>query len=164
MFGWRKRKKHSELDDYAVEPMEPRVLLSADALGVDAGVLDQGDNAESDWDLQDAHDWTTPLASHDAAESAPLSTEERVVDERVEIVFLDAGVEHGQELLADLMAREDVSISQVHLLNSNSDGVDQIAQVLAGQQGIDAVHIISHGAAGQILLGSGTLSADNLDG
>ena len=39
MLGRRKRSRQAELDDYTVEPMEPRVLLSADALGVDAGVL-----------------------------------------------------------------------------------------------------------------------------
>ena len=85
-------------------------------------------------------------------------------DTRVEIVFLDTGVEDGQQLLADLLSRDGTNITQVHLIDSNSDGVDQIAQVLAGQQGIDAIHIISHGAAGQIQLGSGTLSTGSLDG
>ena len=58
MFGRRKRNRHPELDDYTVEPMEPRVLLSADALGVDAGVLDHDAAGRADWDLKDADDWS----------------------------------------------------------------------------------------------------------
>ncbi|MGB5764923.1 MAG: DUF4347 domain-containing protein, partial [Sedimenticolaceae bacterium] len=160
----RKLKRKAELDDYTVEPMEPRVLLSADALGVDAGVLDHDAAGQADWDLKDADDWTRSLASHDTADTAPLDLAGGDADVHVEIVFLDASIENGQQLLADLMSRDGVSIAQVHLIDSNSDGIDQIAQVLAGQQGIDAIHIISHGAAGQIQLGGGTLSTDSLDG
>ncbi len=164
MFGRCKRSRQAELDDYTVEPMEPRVLLSADALGVDAGVLDHDTAGQADWDLKDADDWSRSLASHDIADTAPLTPVGDDTDSRVEIVFLDAGVEDGQQLLADLLSQNGSTITQVHLIDSNSDGVDQIAQVLAGQQGIDAIHIISHGAAGQIQLGSGTLSTDSLDG
>ncbi len=164
MFGRRKLKSKAELDDYTVEPMEPRVLLSADALGVDAGVLDHDAGGYADWDLKDADDWSRSLAGHDTADTAHLDPAGGDADVRVEIVFVDTGIENGQQLLADLMSRDGVSITQVHLIDSNSDGVHQIAQVLAGQQGIDAIHIISHGAAGQIQLGSSTLSTGSLDG
>ena len=172
MFGWRKRKQQSDLDDYTVEAMEPRVLLSADALGVDAGVLDPDSDDQFDWRPKDAEAWTASLANArqsadpdpDITESGPLSFDEGQTDGRIEIVFLDAGVEDGQQLLADLLSREGTAITQMHLLDADSDGIEQIAQVLAGQRGIDAVHIISHGAAGQIQLGSTTLSTDSLDG
>ena len=40
----------SQQGDYIVETMEPRVLLSADALGIDAGVLDTQRESTIDFD------------------------------------------------------------------------------------------------------------------
>ena len=50
------RKRYSADDDMSVEVMEPRLLLSADALGIDAGVLD-GNAQADDWDLISASAW-----------------------------------------------------------------------------------------------------------
>ena len=86
---------------------------------------------------KDAHDWASLLPSTTTDDAAALLDEGDEADKRTEIVFLDAGVEDGQQLLADLHVTRRVSITQVHLIDANSDGVDQIAQVLAGQQGID---------------------------
>ena len=84
MFSRRKRNSRADLDDYTVEPMEPRVLLSADALGVDAGMLDHDAAGQADWDLKDADDWSRSLASHDIADTAPLTP---VGDDTEELVF-----------------------------------------------------------------------------
>ena len=42
------------------------------------------------------------------------------------------------------------------------DGVEQIAESLAGRSGIDAIHLISHGDAGTLQLGTGTLNAESM--
>jgi hypothetical protein len=49
------------------------------------------------------------------------------------------------------------------MLDPERDGVEQITEALADHEGLDAVHIVSHGADGVLELGSGTLSAANLD-
>ncbi len=50
----------------------------------------------------------------------------------------------------------------VYVLDSNEDGVDQISRVLDGYDGVEAVHILSHGSAGALALGNTRLNANNL--
>ena len=42
--------------------------------------------------------------------------------------------------------------------------MEQIAASLAGRTGIDAIHIVSHGAEGQLSLGNGTLTQESMSG
>ncbi len=184
-------------DDFIVEPMEPRLLLSADALGIDAGVLDREAADDPAWDAAiTLADWSQLAAAADDAGSvdasappdlpgllnpvggadpaddcdclddlspAPLTGAGDGAETPREIVFLDAGVDDGATLLADLAAGRDDPFYRVVLLDAARDGVAQISEALDGLDDIDAIHIISHGAAGQIQLGSGTLSTGSLD-
>lgn len=197
----RRKSKNSTADhEIYVEVMEPRVLLSADALGVDSSVFDRELQTQSDWDLTVATDWwvcdaedTTHSDAGDPTAEIPslsvlysidlqelsnngLSPSGEDLDEIElssspgdkqtlyrELVFLDAGVIDGEQLLSDLLRNTDTATTQVYLIDSNSDGVEQISSVLNSHQNLDAVHIISHGAAGQVQLGSGTLSSRNVE-
>ncbi|MFS2213322.1 Ig-like domain-containing protein [Telluria sp. Tellsp104] len=76
---------------------------------------------------------------------------------RTEIVFIEDNVADYQSLAQQLGAGREVVI-----LDSTGDGVHQIADALAGRTGIDALHIISHGAAGTANLGALTLDAASL--
>jgi len=76
---------------------------------------------------------------------------------RTEIVFIEDNVADYQSLAQQLGAGREVVI-----LDSTGDGVHQIADALAGRTGIDALHIISHGAAGTASLGALTLDAASL--
>ena len=49
-------------------------------------------------------------------------------------------------------------------LDSGHDGIAQISAYLSQQQDVDAVHIISHGADGEVLLGNSRLNSTTLDG
>ncbi|MGD8957726.1 MAG: DUF4347 domain-containing protein, partial [Chromatiaceae bacterium] len=167
----------SHADDFIVEPMEPRLLLSADALGIDAGVLDREATDDASWDAETTlADWSQLAAATDAAGALdasgppdlpallnPLGGADPVDDcdclddlgpaplaaygaeTPREIVFLDAGVEDGATLLADLAAGRDEPFYRVVLLDAARDGVEQISEALAGLEDIDAIHIISHG-------------------
>ena len=75
-----------------------------------------------------------------------------------EIIFVDARV---QDLHAFLAGR---STTEVIVLNPEHDGVEQMATALAGRTGIDAIHILSHGDAGQLYLGDSTLDAHSISG
>lgn len=76
-----------------------------------------------------------------------------------QILFIDPAVGG----IASLLAQIDPSI-EVFLLRSDQNGLEQIAQALAGRTGVDAVHIISHGGAGYLQLGSDALDQAALSG
>ena len=77
---------------------------------------------------------------------------------RTEIVFIEDNVADLGTLLGGIGRGKDVVI-----LDSGQDGLHQIAQALAGRSGIDAVHIVSHGAAGTLNMGTLTLDAATLN-
>ncbi|MDB5944399.1 MAG: hypothetical protein JWQ13_3965, partial [Ramlibacter sp.] len=86
---------------------------------------------------------------------APLLSGVAPVAPRVEIIFVDAAVADIQPYLVGKNA-------EVVTLQAGRDGVDQIAAALQGRTDISAIHIVSHGDAGQLLLGSTTLTAQGI--
>ncbi|GKS68322.1 hypothetical protein W03_03260 [Nitrosomonas sp. PY1] len=74
-----------------------------------------------------------------------------------EIVFVDAHVENYEAILGGI----DPNI-QIVLLDSQKDGVKQIADYLTQRQSVDAIHIISHGSSGSLQLGTGSLTLDSM--
>ena len=76
-----------------------------------------------------------------------------------EIAFIDSALDNGQ-FLADGV-RPGV---EVFMLSGDQNGLSQILDVLSSHgSGIDAIHILSHGAPGQVTLGGSVLSFDTLD-
>ena len=99
-------------------------------------------------------------ANRSVAESAQKTSEfDRVSDAvsapaaRIEIVFVDTSVEDYQALTADLNPN-----ATVVLLDGSRDGVQQIADYLAAHENVDAIHIVSHGSAGALQLGTAVLT------
>ena len=80
-------------------------------------------------------------------------------ESRTEVVFVDPTVPNYQELLSGM----DPNI-EVIMLDGGQDGIEQMAGALAGRTGIDAIHMISHGAEGQLQLGTGTLTQETWRG
>src|SRR5687767_10129721 len=73
------------------------------------------------------------------------------------VVFIDSRVEDYQALIAGMSAG-----SEVVLLDSQSDGLARIATYLNGRSGIDSIHLISHGRAGALYLGSTLLDSETI--
>ncbi|PON09982.1 hypothetical protein C2W62_52535, partial [Candidatus Entotheonella serta] len=61
-------------------------------------------------------------------------------------------IDHHQSLITSLASQVEVVY-----LATNRDGLEQIATVLAERQRIDALHILAHGAPGELQLGSSRL-------
>ncbi|MBD9360635.1 DUF4347 domain-containing protein [Methylomonas fluvii] len=82
---------------------------------------------------------------------------------RNEIVFVDTSVQGYESLLNDIKS-SDVSDHNLEIitLDSSTDGIQQISQVLAERDNLDAVHIISHGSDGSLDLGNSQLNFDTL--
>ena len=52
-----------------------------------------------------------------------------------------------------LSQRNDGVLIEVVVLDGSRDGIDQITEILAGYQDLDAVHFVSHGTDGTVKLG-----------
>lgn len=118
--------------------------LGSDALGdlgIDEG-SDDGDIIDPAVSaiLSDALDFT----------SAPYSKT---------IIFVDAAVSD----LSGFIDVDDPSL-EFFLLDSNEDGIGQIADALAGRTDVEAVHIISHGQSGALALGNTMVNRGDLSG
>ncbi|NJL18630.1 MAG: DUF4347 domain-containing protein, partial [Nitrospira sp.] len=76
---------------------------------------------------------------------------------RQEIVFLSPSVRDYQQLLDGISPNV-----EVHVLDPTRDGVAQMAEVLAGRTGVDAVHLIAEGNEAQLHLGNSFLTQDSI--
>ncbi len=77
---------------------------------------------------------------------------------RQEIVFVSPSVRDYQHLLDGISTNVEVFV-----LDPARDGVEQMAEVLADRRGVDAVHIISHGAQAEVMLGSARLTLASMN-
>ena len=172
-----KRRRH-----FSFEPLEPRILLSADALGGAVGdnlfddpeapfqlVPDQQLNLETMATSLSAQYGTTetaPAAMDLEGLGAFLDTDSQA-DIRHEIIFVDTGVDGYEELLQDLMTDTGSTEYSVFLLDSSIDGIGQISSILQDMENLDAIHLLSHGDEGRVQLGASWLDnaslADNRD-
>ena len=91
-------------------------------------------------------------------------TASQTLSQSRELVFVDTAAPDYQQLLDDLLANGDAGRTfEVLLLDPDRDGVEQISETLAGYDDLEAVHIVSHGSAGNVGLGNTWLRLDNLD-
>jgi Ca2+-binding RTX toxin-like protein len=75
------------------------------------------------------------------------------------LVFIDTAVDNFSSLLAGLQPNTEAVI-----LDPNQDGISQITKFLAQRSTpVDSIQILSHGSAGNVQLGSTSLSLDNLE-
>lgn len=76
------------------------------------------------------------------------------------LVFIDSAVPEFDSLLSHLQTHH--PSTEVFLLSSDRDGIDEITEVLQNRNDIDAIHVISHGRADGVRLGDLHLGSDNL--
>ncbi len=152
------REVLGQSNDSLMLALEPRMLF--DAAGLVAGldllpepeVMDPGfDPVLENTDIQPDADLfsnipAVPAIGFPAVESVSS------------IVFVDSGVEDYESLINDV-----ASDTLVIMLESDSDGVTQIGDILSQYEDVASVHIISHGSSASITLGDAVLSQDTLE-
>jgi glucose/arabinose dehydrogenase len=89
-----------------------------------------------------------PIASPSLLPSHSTTTEQS-------IVFIDSTIADIDRLIAGIK-------TTVVRIDATQDGVEKITSVLAQQQNLDSIHIISHGQAGNVQLGNTHLSSETL--
>lgn len=116
--------------------LEPRLLFDGAvvATAVEAAAQVDGSHATTD-------------AAHTDAPPPPAGRQ---------VVFVDSRVQDADKLLQGVTPGTDIV-----KLQSNQDGLKQIADYLAQNSGASAAEIIAHGNAGDLWLGQTYLSADN---
>ena len=109
------------------------------------------------------HQALEPSQAEHAADAGPHDREAVTAPETAtaprEIIFIDTSVADYRSL-ADSWA----SRGQVVLIDSRSDGIDQVRAALAGQSGIGAIHIVSHGSEGLLWLGTSRIDTAAIEG
>ena len=176
IFARRRRVVLPERETPLMRVLEPRVLLDAAALETALDVAAQAVHS----DLAEAYlspeaqarpiGERTPFAVHrsaafeglnlivredaddDAAASADASPDLR------ELVFVDGKLPDLDALLAGIDPA-----AEVHVIDPDTDGVLFMAQILEEADGVDALHIMSHGSRGTLRLGSAVLDAGSPD-
>ena len=100
---------------------------------------------------------STPLHS---LESSSFVASNSSAIQSEQILYIDSAVEDYQTLIDSLAVP-----TEVVLLDSQQDGLVQIAESLQQYQGakLEAVHIVSHGDIGELFLGNTSLNRDNID-
>lgn len=142
-FSKRKRlaKKQPEILRY--EELEQRVLFSADVVpGLDtAAVEEQVIEQDVGSDAQTER------------EAAPETVEQTPEEARSELVLVNENVADYEQLVTDLQGSDNNRIMEVVVLESDRDGIEQVSEILSERSDLAVVHVISHGADGQINLG-----------
>ena len=82
------------------------------------------------------------------------SSEEKQISE---ILFVDAGVKNYDSLIKDFEYNVEVI-----LIPEEEDGIEYISSALEKREGIDAIHIFSHGNAEEIFLGNTSLNHESI--
>ncbi|MEZ6095161.1 MAG: DUF4347 domain-containing protein [Pirellulaceae bacterium] len=144
-----------------MEALEPRTLYDGSPLGFVAESIEAAFHADSGDDL------TLDPAIHSMPDAFSSIVAEELFPDAVapnqitEIVFVDGGIDDAAVLIDSLNQQNGHSIA-VFRIDSDSDGVEQISQVLDSYTGIEAIHIVSHGDTGVVQLGNGALGQHNL--
>jgi hypothetical protein len=75
-----------------------------------------------------------------------------------EILFVDVSLSDRDTILCSLRPR-----LQAMVLNADRSAASQMAAALAGRQGLEAVHVMTHGAPGQMNFSAGPWTVDTLE-
>ncbi len=113
----------------------------------EAAVSSEGIVDRTTPEQQESQELLNAIASYSPGEST------------TEVVFVDPTVPDYQSLVAGMGPNVEVVV-----LDASRDGVEQIAESLAGRSGIDAIHLITHGDEGRLNLGSGVLTSESMTG
>lgn len=150
--------RHTTMPPPAIRALEPRFVF--DGAAAPAAAQAQSDAAAQSHGDQADTSHAEPADKQTAAPAAAAPGQEATsANGRHEIVVIDRGVGDLRTLLAGVPAS-----AEVILIEAGRDGFDQLADALKGRTGIDAIHILSHGTAGDLRLGTGDLTASSIQG
>ncbi|WP_130469897.1 VCBS domain-containing protein [Candidatus Magnetaquicoccus inordinatus] len=150
------------------ETLEPRFLLSGEALMLPPPPVVQDPQAPLQM-LKQALQPQNSVAAHLVGQEAVVARlpQDGTAKKINEIFFVDAQVKDPATLIAEALkpraGQSETARAEVVVLDGTQDGVGQISTWLQGYQGLQAIHLLSHGDDAALRLGSTTLNAQNLE-
>ncbi|MEL7497637.1 MAG: LamG-like jellyroll fold domain-containing protein [Planctomycetota bacterium] len=130
-----------------VTVFEQRVMFSATPL---APVVDPELASLAQEQTQNLEDFSESDAGSELATAAQTRN----------LVLIDTSVENYQ-LMVDSLS-QDVSISDIQLIDSTRDGIEQVSEILSSYTELESLHLVTHGDDGRIRLGTTTLTQNSL--
>ena len=134
---------------FVLEEIEPRILYSSDVapLLADAAALRP----------------VPEVRVLDASGEFVLEPTQAQSVRHHEVVFVDTAVPDCRKLVDDILAQSGPQRQlDLVMIDAHTDGIEKIGATLANMKDVSAVHIIGHGADGEIDLGATTLNFDSL--
>ncbi|NBR07350.1 MAG: DUF4347 domain-containing protein, partial [Planctomycetes bacterium] len=80
---------------------------------------------------------------------------------RHEVIFVDSNVPNRQNLVEQIKLSE--SVTEVVEINASQNGLQQISSYLSGKTNLDAIHVLSHGQQGKLILGSVSIGTNEIN-
>ncbi|MEZ6061185.1 MAG: DUF4347 domain-containing protein [Planctomycetaceae bacterium] len=147
--------------------LEHRILMSASPAAVVAAdaIPAAGDAQVTDAAGMEEAVWSAEFGSFEQDAALPTDfdfAEETDAVRGVELVVIDPATEDYQQLVADLTTQTE-RVFEILILDPHSDGIAQITDAVSRLSDISAIHIVSHGEDGEILLGTSVLSRRTFD-
>ncbi len=138
-------KENKNYPQLHIQLLEPRIMFDGAAIYSASEALDMiGDQQSFQIDEKNLSSDLNPIIENS--------------NSRKEIVFIDSGVDNYQTIVDAID-----SSKSIYLIDSNENGFDKMQNALQGQSDVDAVHIIGHASAGQVVLGNSILNADTIN-
>ncbi|WP_182867604.1 DUF4347 domain-containing protein [Rhodopirellula sp. JC639] len=170
---WRRRKRERKHDSSSIlrgghlidaAVLEKRLLFSATPIAPPVDHIDAEPETQQPFpDGVNAADATTHAGQGDP------SQDDQQRQRRLEVAFVDASIGDYQPLVEALRSESGNADLEIYLLEGSRDGIEQIGEILSAYNhsaynDVDAVHLLTDGADGQLRLGSSLVNAGNLDG
>lgn len=173
---------------FAFEPLEPRVMLSADPMPV--GLSDDPSDistkiAENDlltphslvpnYDVNPSSFYPSSLditafsgefdgSNNSDSHGIEVDLLPNLSHEvPTELIIVDGGVDNIDGLLQLIDRSHSGTNYEIHVLNDSESGLEQIDDVLSGYDSITAIHIFSHGSGDGLQLGNQWVSESTLN-
>lgn len=145
-------------DDANLRPLEltqleQRILMSASPM---AAVAEAVDTAAPEVPVEDEFTGAVPVEQTDSDQTS-VQQNDAALQSTVELVVIDPSAENYEQLVADIQSQTDREF-EVLILNPREDGIAQITDALQELRDVSAIHLVSHGDEGEVLLGASVLS------
>ena len=133
-----------------------RQVSSGSGIVIDASTNPALGNAQAEC-LRRSNCSDEPVAVQAPADASPRGPPLTGSNAPSQIIFIDSAIESSFQL-----KNAGSPGTAVIVLDAARDGIQQITDVLSAYSSLSAIHIISHGAPGEVLLGTATLSESSL--
>ena len=140
-----------------IEPLEQRIMLDGAGASTFLDLIDERNQQQikinsSNKDIYKEGD--------NFNKDIPFTniTRDKIRNDKKNIVFIDSAVEDYETITSSFKEN-----TEFYLINANEDGFKRISEILSDRENIDALHLIGHGSAGQILFGNAFLNNETID-